>query len=306
MDGQVLVIGDLLLDVVVSPSGPIRTDGDIPAEVSLLPGGGGGNLAVRLARRGRSVRLVAAVGDDASGAMLRAACAADGVQLDARHAARTGVVVILDTPDGRRSMLSDRARGLATPINRRDAKAIVCSGYALLDAAGDELARELRARPTKCRLVVVGSAVPSAAGAGELRHRVLAARPELVVCNRDEATGLLANDEPDLARLAQALGERLATLVIVTDPRTGSAASRGDVDRVNTVEAAAPARDTTGAGDAYAAALVDGLLDAEWPPTASALAGAMRTGAELAAQVVGVVGGQALVPLEQAQLAARP
>jgi sugar/nucleoside kinase (ribokinase family) len=305
MGGQILVIGDLLLDVVVAPSGPIRSDGDIPATVSLVPGGQGGNLAVRLARRGRSVRLVAALGDDAHGAMLRAACAADGVTLDVQHAARSGVVVILVEPEGRRSMLSDRAPSLATPVTRSET-AIICSGYPLLDATGDELARSLSARPAECRLVIVGSAVPLGDGARELEARIQAARPELVVCNRDEGTGLLGIDEPDLARLALALGERLGTVAVVTDPRLGSAASRPGLGVVGNVEAAAPPHDTTGAGDAYAAALVDGLLDAAWPPTSSALAGAMRAGAELAAQVVGVVGGQAPVALEQARLAARP
>jgi ribokinase len=304
MDEEILVIGDLLLDVVVAPTGPIRTDGDIPAAVSLLPGGQGGNLAVRLARRGRSVRLVAALGDDTHGTMLRAACAADGVSLDARRAGRSGVVVILLEPDGRRSMLSDRAQGLAGRVIRGDEAAIVCSGYALLGTTGGDLARELAGRRAECRLVILGSAVASSKDAGELVARIHAASPDLVVCNRDEAADLLAIDEPDLARLAHGFGEHLETVAVVTDPRLGSASSRADVGIAGTVETAPP-RDATGAGDAYAAALVDALLDSSWPPTSTALARAMRAGAELAAQVVGVVGAQTVVPLEQA-VSARP
>jgi sugar/nucleoside kinase (ribokinase family) len=300
MEGEVLVIGDLLIDVVTSPSGPIRTDGDIPAAIGLLPGGQGGNLAVRLARRGRRVRLVASLGDDRHGALLRAACVADGVTLDAMPAARTGVAVVIVDADGRRSMLSDRAPTPAAPDLGTPAGAIVCSGYALLDATGVDLARSVGARPPGCRLAIVGSAPADAGGARELAARIRDAGPQLVVCNRDEAQALVAAYEPDLARLATMVGERLATLAVVTDPRSGSATSRADVGLVSRIEAVDTPRDSTGVGDAYAAALVDRLLDAPWPPTSSLLAGAMRAGAELAAQVVGVVGAQARVPQEQA------
>jgi sugar/nucleoside kinase (ribokinase family) len=300
MQGDVLVIGDLLLDIVVSPSGPIRPDGDIPAAISLLPGGQGGNLAVRLARRGRRVGLSAALGEDAHGAMLRAACAADGVELEVRPAARTGVVVILVDPDGRRSMLSNRAPTPAATDLGTATAAIVCSGYALLDPTGTELARSLGARPAGCRLVIVGCAVPSSDAARELISRINEARAELVVCNRDEALALLANDEPGLERLARVVGERLGTLAIITDPRRGSAASHAGVGPVPGALVGGPPRDPTGAGDAYAAALVDRLLDASWPPETSVLADAMRAGADLAAQVVGVIGAQARVPMEHA------
>jgi sugar/nucleoside kinase (ribokinase family) len=306
VERQVLVIGDMLLDVVVTPSGPIRTDGDIPAGIRLLAGGGGGNLAVRLARRGRSVRLVTALGDDAHGAMLRTACDAEGVALEVQPVARSGVVVILVDTQGRRSMLSDRAPSLVPPPITAGVAAIVCSGYALLDATGDELAGSLRERPPDCRLVIVGAAVPPGDGGRELRARIDAVRPELVVCNRDEASGLLGADDPDVERLAQALGERLETLVVVTDPHRGSAASRADVGLEPRAEASGPPLDATGVGDAYAAALVDVLLGAGWPPDSGDLAAAMRAGAELAAQVVGVVGSQTRVALEQAPLAARP
>jgi sugar/nucleoside kinase (ribokinase family) len=307
MDGEVLVIGDLLLDVVVSPGEPMRIDGDVHAAVRLLPCGGGGNLAIRLARRGRRVRLVAPLGDDLHGRMLRAACATDGVILDALAAPRSGVVVVLVDRDGRRSMLSDRASSPTVPAIGNDTRAIVCSSYALAGSTGGELARRLGARSPGCRLVIVGAAVASTEAARELASRIRGASADLVVCNRDEAMGLLAaGDEAEPSRLAGALGARLGTLAIVTDPQGGSAAGRPDAGRVPRVEAEGAPRDSTGAGDAYVAALVGGLLDGPWPPTSESLDAAMRDGAALAAQVVTVVGAQTRVPLEGAAPIAAP
>jgi sugar/nucleoside kinase (ribokinase family) len=301
MDGEVLVIGDLLLDVVVSPDGPMRNDGDVLAAVRLLPGGGGGNLAIRLARRGRRVRLVAPLGDDLHGRMLRAACATDEVTLDALAAPSSGVVVVLVDRDGRRSMLSDRASSPAVPAIGNDMGAIVCSGYALAGSTGGELASRLDARRPGCLLVIVGAAIASTEAARELTSRISGARPDLVVCNRDEAAGLIAAEhEAEPSRLAGELGARLGTLAIVTDPQAGSAASRSDAGRIPRVEADGAPRDSTGAGDAYVAALVDGLLDGPWPPTSESLDAAMRAGAALAAEVVTVVGAQTRVPLEGA------
>jgi sugar/nucleoside kinase (ribokinase family) len=303
MGRPIVVIGDLLLDVIATPAAPIRIDGDVPATVRLLPGGQGGNLAVRLARRGRDVRLVAPLADDAGGALLRDACAADGVHLDPLAATRSGSVVILVDADGRRSMLSDRIAG-AVPERLDPDAATLCSCYALLDAAGDALALLLGGRASGSFLALAGCAVETPAATAALLARMRTARPELAICNRSEAVALVGSDDADLPTLAARLGAGLGTLALVTDAARGSASSRRDVEMVAPVKADSPSLDTTGVGDAYAAAVVDALVDVDWPPGRRALGAAMRAGAALAAEVAAAPGAQARVPLESRALAA--
>ena len=292
--GEVLVIGDLLLDVMVRPSAPIRTDADVPAAVTLLPGGQGGNVAVWLARRGRAVRLLAPLANDAAGTILRAACTAERIALTAIPAMRTGTVVILLDGTGRRTMLSDRAtlEGRPEP-DMREVAAIVCSGYALLDPSGDVLARSLSARHSECQLAVACCALGTAEAAATIAERLSTARPDLFACNVDEASALLGRPAPlDVA--ARELGSQLGTLAVVTDPQRGSAASRPGMSIVQRAAAMRPPVDTTGAGDAYVAALLDAMLDAAWPPTNAQLHAAMSAGAALAASVVVTLGAQAI------------
>jgi ribokinase len=297
MRRPIVVMGDLLLDVIAAPAAPMQTDGDVPAAIRLLPGGQGANLAVRLARCGRTVRLIAALADDAAGAVLRDACATEGVTLEALPAARSGSVVIVVDPHGRRSMLSDRVAGIA-PTQVDPDVATVCSCYALLDPTGAELADLLVGRTPGTFLALVGCAVEPSDAAATMLARMRATRPELVICNRDEAAALVGTNDVDLASLAATLGSRLETLALVTDPSHGSVASLAGAGVVPRAVAYGATRDTTGVGDAYAAAVVDALVDGDWPPGPSELAAAMRAGAVLAAQVAGVSGAQTRVALE--------
>jgi ribokinase len=80
---RVCVVGsaniDALYDVAVLP-GPGETV--LASQLRIQPGGKGANQAVAAARAGARVTLVAAVGDDAAGRILRAHLSANGVNLD--------------------------------------------------------------------------------------------------------------------------------------------------------------------------------------------------------------------------------
>ena len=289
--GEVLVIGDLLLDILVSPSGLMQTDADVPATIELLPGGQGGNLAVWLARQGRPVQLRAPLGDDPAGAILRAACAHEHVALTALPAARTGTVVILVDAAARRTMLSDRVAPAGWIEVDPGARAVVCSGYALLDDSGEALARSLSGRPPDCRLAIACCALATERAVARMAERLTIARPDLLVCNSDEAVALLGGPTP-LEVAALDLEARLGILAIVTDPDRGSAASRPAMAVVPPAETHGPPVDTTGAGDGYVAGLLDALLDLTWPPTDGELNAAMSAGSALAARTVETLGAQ--------------
>ena len=127
------------------------------------------------------------------------------------------------------------------------------------------------------RRAVLGCALPTGAE-GTWWQRAAELQPAVVILNADEARAIGA----DVGTLALDSG----ALVVVTD-RDGAIAASGNADdrpRRATVERA-QALDTTGAGDAFAAGIDR----------------ALAAGLELAAQVAGVPGAQAPVPLEQAR-----
>lgn len=309
---RVTVIGDALLDVLVRPSSAPSVGTDSPAQISVGPGGQGANVAVGLARRGLPVRLVAAIGTDPGGRLLRDLLSAEGVDLvtppdDGRP---TGCVVVLLDEQGERTMLSQRPPSAPPqPAELGHVAWIHVSGYALLDSSGgSELAAALGARLPDVRCSIAGGSIPDDM---TVAHRVLdlirRACPQLLVVSRDEAVALVRGAAPaarsapeSAAWLAGQLAERMTaagTLVVITDgPRGAAAAWPGGCLEV--ASAARRALDATGAGDAYVAALLAELVNrvASWPPTDTGLRAAMRLAAEAGAAAVQVVGAQGRVP----------
>ncbi|HET8777893.1 MAG TPA: carbohydrate kinase family protein [Candidatus Limnocylindria bacterium] len=288
MAPEVLVLGDALLDVHVTPAQPMRPGADVPAAIRLEPGGQGANLAVRLARRGVSVRLRCVLGDDPAGELVRSALARDGVALDALDVAATGSVVVLLDDDGQRTMLSQRVPLLGAPLPAADAAWLVVSGYALTEPNANDLASQR----LPDRRAVVGCALDE----GQLdawRSTVMTLAPGLLVLNADEADALAHGAADTAVALAQAFG----AIAVVTQA-DGARAAMADVT-VRASHEPAPSVDTTGAGDAFAAALIARLVDMTWPPGPDALEAALAVAASTARAVTQVVGAQARVDGER-------
>ena len=302
----VIVIGDSTLDVTVRPAEAPRVGGDVPARISLAPGGQGANVAVRLARAGVDVRLATAIADDPPGRLLRAALEADGVAILRLPADRSGLVVALLDAAGERAMLSDRVTldpgGLAAAI--AGAAWVHCSGYALADdATGDSLGDRLASLPSTTRVSAGGGSLPrDGALAARVRARLSAARVALLVVGREEAEALLDDELPSLPAAADALARTFPTLIaIVTGGAAGSAAAGpGFALSVPAVEPSTPMVDATGAGDAYVAGLIGQLLESSWPPAAATLRAAMQRAARDGGLVSRVLGAQGRTTSEPA------
>ena len=291
----VTVVGDALLDVRVAPASAIQHGADVPAAVDVRPGGQGSNIAVRLARRGVRTRLVSRLGDDVAGELLHRTLVADGVELLDIGGPRTGAVVVLLDPDGERTMLSERVPllgGWLDPAPAAEAGWLVVSGYVLTEPGSG-----LSASGTAPRRVIAGCALdPSQVAGWAAAADALA--PDLVVLNHGEASVLAASEaQPD--DLCRALAERFGAVVVVTHA-AGAAAALPDGVVLVERELGSPARDTTGAGDAFTAALVTGLLDGDWLPHANDLRAAMAAACEVAAAVTAVDGAQGRIPGEDA------
>jgi sugar/nucleoside kinase (ribokinase family) len=302
----IAVIGDSTLDVTVRPAAPPRPGGDVPARISVSPGGQGANVAVRLARAGIEVRLAAAIADDSAGRVLAGALEADGVAVVRLPAERSGLVIALLDADGERAMLSDRVTLDPTALAAACAGAewVHCSGYALADdASGDALAELVGSLPASTRVSAGGGSLPEdPARSARVRRRLATAGVALLILARDEAAALLDRPIPSVAAAADALAGAFPGLIaVVTGAAAGSAAAGpGFALSVPAVDPATPMVDATGAGDAYVAALIGALRGVVWPPDLPTLRAAMENGSRDGGLVSRVLGAQGRTSAEPA------
>ena len=101
----ILVVGDVIDDTVVIPSGPIRPDTDTTSTIRRVAGGSAANTAAWLAALGADVSFVGAVGQADVG---RHTALLPGVDVHLQTVdAPTGAIIVL-VQGAERSMLTDR------------------------------------------------------------------------------------------------------------------------------------------------------------------------------------------------------
>ncbi|OSZ58100.1 ribokinase [Streptomyces pharetrae CZA14] len=277
-DYDLLVVGSANADLVIGVErrpGPGETV--LGSDLAVHPGGKGGNQAVAAARLGARTALLARVGDDAHGRLLLDAQRAAGVDTVGVlvGGAPTGVALITVDPSGDNSIVvSPGANGRLTPDDIRAAVSLFHASRvvsAQLEIPLETVVEVVRNLPPDSRFVLNPSPPRP------LPTEVLAACDPLIV-NEHEAKVLLGDarvsEEPeDWARLLLAKGPRS---VVVTLGAAGALVASSDgVARVPSVKVEAV--DTTGAGDAFTAALAWRLGAGE--PLAEAAAYAARVGA---------------------------
>ncbi|MEA2136019.1 MAG: hypothetical protein QOC68_3928 [Solirubrobacteraceae bacterium] len=286
-----VVVGDLMSDVVAWASAPLAHASDTPAQITTHPGGGGANVAARLASQGVATLLVARIGNDPAGRAavedLRAAGVRTSVAVDPVRP--TGTVVVIVEPTGERTMLPDRGANAALapadlPVEElRSATHLHLSGYTLLDpgsrAAGLVALEHAREAGLSVSVDPASAAPLEAAGARAFLDWV--AHADVLLPNLEEAVVLTGARDPEAAAWALARDGRE---VVITLGAGGALWSDGE-QVVRAAAAAAPAPiDSTGAGDAFTAGWLAARLDGAEPAEALAAAN------ELAARALGGAG----------------
>ena len=260
---DILCIGSVLWDVIGRAPSHMRQGADVPGRITRLPGGVAMNIAMALARFGLRPSLLSAVGRDAEGDELIAACAALGVG--------TAYLYRSDDLPTDRYMAIEGANGLIAAI--ADAHS--------LEAAGGKILRPLTegalgdaARPYAGLMALDGNltralldeiathpafaaadlrVAPASPGKAERLGPFLTHGRAVLYVNLEEASILCQQPFAEAAQAAVGLVARGAARALVTDG--GRPAADATAEGVVTL----PCRQVlvtrvTGAGDTFMAA----------------------------------------------------
>jgi ribokinase len=131
MDYDLISIGDLNLDILLTvPRFPNVDDEIAIQEMHYSPGGDAANLASAAAKLGLRVALVSCVGDDSEGQFLRKQLENNGVDiqfLQVDHQHKTGTVFAMVRPDGQRNLLTYRGANQSLAITPQIEGLLACS-----------------------------------------------------------------------------------------------------------------------------------------------------------------------------------
>lgn len=256
---RVAVIGGANVDIGGFPQGTLIPGDSNPGKVRMSAGGVGRNIAENMARMGLQVELITALGEDANGRMLMEDCLRKGIGME--HAIRvpdmnTSVYLFID--DARGDMqyaINDMAiQAQITPENLAKRMDLLNGMDAVvMDANLPEDAILYIAENLRAPLFVDPVSV---AKAGKLRRAL-----KSIYClkpNRIEAehlAGMQIRDFVDAAEATRRLVQAGVQRVMLTMADQGAicADASSCIFLPNTVHSLV---NTTGAGDAFTAALV--------------------------------------------------
>jgi sugar/nucleoside kinase (ribokinase family) len=246
---MICALGDLLLDVIVRLEGPIAEDTDTYGRTRVGAGGQAANVAAWVAAFGGRARFVGKRARDPAGLVIRGEIERRGVDVVGPEVeSGTGTVVSIATPDGKRTMLSDR--GVAPdlqPEELDDAWFESCErlhlpAYSLLVSPIREAAIAAAQVAPAVSVDLSSTAAIRTAGVEQLREIIGQLRPDIVFANEDEEAlvGRLEVETLVVKRGAQ------GSSVYTSGAEHGYPAEPADVV------------DSTGAGDAFAAGFLLG------------------------------------------------
>lgn len=274
---DLLVVGSANADLVIGVERrPAPGETVLGSDLATHPGGKGANQSVAAARLGARTALLARVGDDAHGRLLldsQRAAGADTVGVLV-GGAPTGVALITVDPSGDNSIVvSPGANARLAAEDIRAAGSLLAASRVVstqLEIPVETVTEVVRTLPSATRFVLNPS--PPA----PLPREVLAACDPLVV-NEHEARYILGDDASpadsptDWAKALLALGPRSVVITLGAEGAL-TLTSDGEASPVTVPSPKVDAVDTTGAGDAFTAALAWRLGLGDDLPTAAAYA----------------------------------
>ena len=260
----VAVVGGVNIDIGGRPNLPLIERDSNPGKVSISLGGVGRNIAHNMSLLGLHVRFLTAFGDDLHAQRIEASCADLGIDIShARKVAEASTSTYLYLNDENGDMVlavSDME------ICERITPDYIASNLSLLNNAqvvvvdGNLPAETLEYLAEHCTAPIFADPV-SVTKAEKLRP--ILGRLNTLKPNRMEAellSGIRITDEKTVHRAAEKLLETGLHRVFLSLGADGVLAANGEESRIYSCLPAA-VRSTTGAGDAFMAALVWAYLE---------------------------------------------
>lgn len=295
MTPDILCIGSILWDIIGRAPAAMRLGSDVPGRITRLPGGVAMNIAMTLRRFGLTPALLSAIGRDAEGEELVAACERMGMLSAYLYRSE-------DLPTDR-YMAIEGANGLIAAI--ADAHS--------LEAAGDKILRPLEdgrlgsaVRPWAGLIALDGNlteallaeiavspvfaaadlrVAPASPGKAERLLPLLTHPTATLYVNLEEANILAKAQCTSASEAAAALLARGASRVLVTNGGGASAEGRRNGGVIEDAPPPVLVTRVTGAGDTFMAAhIVSELQGADRP---AALGAALRAAASYVSGDIG-------------------
>jgi ribokinase len=254
----IAVVGGINVDFVMRAArlpGPGETL--TGATLAQAPGGKGANQALAARRLGADVRLAGRVGDDEHASLAQSGLVAAGVDLSAvavDPVEPTGIAMVTVADNGENHIVV--ASGANANVSAADVSAV--SG-------------EVRGGAVLCQLEVGIDAVVAAARLESVLFCVNAAPSRSLSSDVWARAGLVIVNEVEHAQLRPEL-EGFGGLLATTHGADGACLFEAGQEIARAAPPHVAVVDTTGAGDAFAAALVVGLLEGRSHATALARA----------------------------------
>lgn len=274
---DILCIGSVLWDVIGRSASAMRQGSDVPGRITRLPGGVAMNIAMTLVRFGLTPALLTAIGRDAEGDELIAACAARGMITDTVYRSDdlpTDVYMAVEGANGLIAAIAD-----AHSLEKAGAKILapLSNGRVATDAApyrgpvalDGNLTLELLGRIARGPAFAVADlrVAPASPGKAErLLPFVQSGRGTLYV-NLEEAGLLCQQSFASSREAAAALVARGASRVLVTDGGEDTTEGRSDGLLTRTPPKVLVTR-VTGAGDTFMAAHIAAEVQGAAPDAA--------------------------------------
>ncbi len=264
--GVLVAVGDLVEDIIVWPAAPARYATDNPCVVRRSRGGSAANVAV-FASGLMPARFIGCVGDDPVADLLTSELAGHGVDVRVQRRGRTGTIVVLVDSAGERTMYPDRAAAMEltdVPEEWLESAAMIhvpsyCFAAEPAAASVLRLIRHAGQAGIPVSLDASSTGMIEEYGLARYLDLVESVRPSVFFANAHEAR-LLDVTRPQFAKTMTVVKDG-AGPAVVTLP--------GAVPRAVPVPDAPPARDSTGAGDAFAAGFLAARLHGADPAEAA-------------------------------------
>jgi ribokinase len=260
-----------------------------------VPGGSGGNVAEGLARLGHSVRFLGVVGDDEGGRMLLHAFESAGVDtgsIRVEKGQRSAACFIAVDRHGQRLIIS--LGGVALFDRVADITVSQLAGAKILfiaDAFLNVAQAAISCLEAGSRVVFNPGGLMTASGLEGLQE--VLERTEVLIVSQVESERLTGNPDPEEAgRILTGSGPKA---VLLTLGKNGALVADGKSTLRVPALSVEQVVDTTGAGDAFSAGVIAGLLEG------ATLEKAARLGCAVAARKIRYFGSRNGLP-DRAQI----